>query len=146
MGKRASILLPRRIPVGERTQLRAFGEDLCQRVLEGRGFVCLVTNDAKLRELNRDFLKHDYATDVLSFPSGEDSDLGQVAISLDRAREQAAEHGHTALDELKVLMLHGALHLAGHDHETDRGQMRRLETKWRKELGLPGGLIERARK
>jgi probable rRNA maturation factor len=84
---------------------------------------------------------------VLSFPSpSPDGGLGDIAISADRAREQAESCGHALIVEVEVLLLHGVLHLLGHDHETDHGKMRRLETKWRKELGLPTGLIERAGK
>ena len=68
---------------------------------------------------------------------------GDIAISIDRARVQAAEHGHSVADELRILMLHGALHLAGMDHETDSGEMAQAELRWRKRLGLPGGLLER---
>ena len=70
--------------------------------------------------------------------------LGDVAISLPRARAQAREFGHTTEQELRVLMLHGLLHLLGMDHETDRGRMARAERRWRKRFGLPNGLIERA--
>lgn len=146
MGKRASILYSNTLPKEEKAVLRAFAERIAGEVLEGRGFTCLITGDTRLQALNRDFLKHDYPTDVLSFPAPDGEDLGEMAISLDRAREQAAAHGHGMLDEIQILMLHGALHLAGHDHETDKGKMRRLETKWRKTLGLPTGLIERARR
>jgi probable rRNA maturation factor len=75
----------------------------------------------------------------------ERASLGEIAISIDRAAAQAAEHGHSLDDELQILMLHGVLHLAGFDHERDSGEMRRAETRWRKRLGLPTGLIERAR-
>jgi len=68
---------------------------------------------------------------------------GEIAISLDRAAAQAAEHGHSIDEEVRILMLHGALHLTGMDHETDAGEMARAETRWRKRLGLPCGLIER---
>jgi probable rRNA maturation factor len=68
---------------------------------------------------------------------------GDIAISLQTARLQAAAAGHDLLTEVKVLILHGMLHLAGHDHETDRGQMRRLEQKLRAEFHLNAGLIER---
>jgi probable rRNA maturation factor len=61
-----------------------------------------------------------------------------------RARAQAREFGHTTEDEVRILMLHGVLHLLGHDHEKDSGRMARLEKRWRRELGLPNGLIERA--
>ena len=72
------------------------------------------------------------------------SNLGELAISLDRAAAQAAGHGHSLTDELRILMLHGALHLAGYDHETDSGEMARAELRWRKRFGLPIALIERA--
>jgi probable rRNA maturation factor len=84
---------------------------------------------------------------VLSFPSESPSgELGDIAISVDRAREQANAYGHDLSTEVRILLLHGVLHLLGHDHEIDRGKMRRLETRWRKEFGLPTGLIERAGK
>ena len=145
MGKRASILFRKTLPKEDRDLLRNFAEEVCESVLEGKSFVCLITNDPHLRQLNADFLKHDYPTDVLSFPSGEAQDLGEIAISLDRAKEQATGQGHSVVDELRILMLHGALHLAGMDHETDRGQMKRIETKWRKRFGLAAGLIERTK-
>ena|SRR5581483_12223165 len=117
-------------------ELRAFLSAIAQR----RNVTCLITDDRELRRLNRQFRGLDYPTDVLSFPNGNG---GELAISLDRARAQAAEHGHTIFDELRILMLHGVLHLRGMDHETDSGQMRRAETRWRKKFGLPTGLIER---
>jgi probable rRNA maturation factor len=71
--------------------------------------------------------------------------LGDIAISLGRARAQAREFGHTIEQEVQILMLHGVLHLMGHDHETDSGAMARAEKRWRAKLGLPNGLIERVR-
>src|SRR5207253_1834332 len=110
-----------------------FARTLQTDVTGGREFVCLVTGDRELRRLNREFLGKDYATDVLSFPSGRrDGALGEMAISIDRAREQASAFGHTVEDEIRVLMLHGALHLMGMDHETDGGRMARAETRWRR--------------
>ncbi|MBL8231017.1 MAG: rRNA maturation RNase YbeY, partial [Bryobacterales bacterium] len=87
-----------------------------------------------------------YPTDVLSFPEPAPGFLGEIAISVDRAAAQAAEFGHTLEEEIEILMLHGALHLSGMDHEKDKGQMARAESKWRKHFGLPRGLIQRARK
>lgn len=96
--------------------------------------------------MNRQFLNHDYPTDVLSFPSAEQGGgLGELAISIERADAQARQYEHALLDELRVLMLHGMLHLSGMDHERDRGEMARAERKFRKDLGLPNGLIARAR-
>lgn len=145
MGKRSSILFRKSLPKEERSDLRAFAEELAVQVLDGKSFDCLISNDKHLCELNLQFLGADYATDVLSFPSGEVENLGELAISIERAAEQAATHGHSVLDELKILILHGVLHLKGMDHEADRGQMRRVETKWRKVFGLGAGLIERTR-
>ncbi|HTB11711.1 MAG TPA: rRNA maturation RNase YbeY [Bryobacteraceae bacterium] len=122
----------RRIP------LRDFLTDVVQRVARGRAVTCLITTDAELRRLNREFRGKNYATDVLSFPPDE------MAISLDRAAAQAKELGHSLDAELRILILHGLLHLCGMDHEKDSGEMRRAETRWRKRLGLPSGLIERA--
>lgn len=128
-----------------RRELSAFAELVSLQVAEGRRFCCLLTGDETLCRLNSDFRGKQEATDVLSFPSpAPDGGLGDIAISVDRAREQAVSHGHELIAELQVLLLHGVLHLLGHDHETDRGKMRRLETKWRTKFGLPTGLIERA--
>lgn len=132
-----------------KAELRRFLVELTERVMRGRGISCLITTDAELRRLNRQYRQKDRATDVLSFPAAENNGLardgfaGDLAISLDRAREQAAEHGHSLEDELRILMLHGALHLAGMDHEKDAGEMAKAETRWRRKLGLPSGLIER---
>ncbi len=102
-------------------------------------FHCLITTDAELRRLNSRFLGRDYPTDVLSFPES-----GDLAISLPRAAAQAREFGHRVEDEIRILMLHGALHLLGMDHETDGGRMARAEARWRSRLRLPTGLIARA--
>jgi probable rRNA maturation factor len=122
-----------------RTPLREFLTELVKRVARGRVVTCLITTDAELRRLNRRFRGRNYATDVLSFPPDE------MAISLDRAAAQAKELGHSVDEELRILMLHGVLHLCGMDHETDAGEMRRVESRWRTRLGLPAGLIERTK-
>lgn len=125
--------------------LREFAELLRMRVARKRPFVCLITGDAELLRLNTQFRKKKYPTDVLSFPSGEArGPLGELAISADRALEQAREHGHGVGDEIRILMLHGVLHLMGYDHETDRGEMAKAEARWRKTFGLPLSLTERA--
>jgi probable rRNA maturation factor len=116
--------------------------EFLRQMSRGRTVTCLITDDRELRKLNRQFLGKDYATDVLSFPNGSG---GEIAISLNRAEAQARHHGHSLFDELRILMLHGVLHLQGMDHETDSGEMARAELRWRKKLGLPTGLIERAR-
>jgi probable rRNA maturation factor len=128
-----------------RRPLRAFALRVQQDVAGGRPFCCLISGDAELRRLNRKFRRKDFATDVLSFPSGAAGRfLGEVAISFEHAREQAAERRHSLEDEIRILMLHGVLHLMGMDHEADDGRMARAERRWRRALELPEGLIERA--
>jgi probable rRNA maturation factor len=127
-----------------RRPLRVFFEETVAQFADGVSVTCLITDDARVRALNRQFRGKDSATDVLSFPSEEGG--GEIAISLDTAARQAAEMGHAVEQELRILMLHGLLHLAGMDHATDSGRMARAETKWRKRLGLATGLIERTRK
>jgi probable rRNA maturation factor len=133
----------RRIPADVRPRvIQSFARKLERDVAKGARFDCLVTGDAELRRLNAQFRGKDYATDVLSFP-GEDGHLGDLAVSAARAKAQAREFGHSTEDELRILMLHGVLHLLGMDHEADNGRMARAERRWRRELGLPNGLIER---
>ncbi len=128
-----------------RAGLRRLVQLMESSVAGGRRFTCLITRDAELRRLNRQFLSRDYPTDVLSFPSpGPDGFLGEMAISADRAAEQAQALGHSLEEEIGVLMLHGLLHLLGMDHERDRGRMARTERRMRQQLELPTGLIERA--
>ena len=103
----------------------------------------LVTTSEEVRQLNRDFRRKDKPTDVLSFPSDGDGLAGDIAISADIAKDNARTLRHSALTEVKVLILHGMLHLAGHDHESDSGEMAVLESRLRAKFGLPHGLIER---
>lgn len=110
------------------------------------GVDVLLAGDTRLRRLNREFRGKDKATDVLSFPAAEQfagEHAGDLAISLDTAKRQAREHGHSLRDEVRVLLLHGLLHLSGMDHETDRGEMAEREAELREELRLPSGLIAR---
>ena len=110
---------------------------------EAKATVAFVS-DARIRELNRQFRGVDKPTDVLSFPSSDgDEELGDIAISVDRADVQAKENQLTFDEEVAQLLLHGLLHLSGYDHETDSGRMARAEKRWRERLGLPNGLIER---
>jgi probable rRNA maturation factor len=131
-----------------------FARKLQAQVCRGRPFDCLIAGDATLRRLNREFRGTDRATDVLSFPAlappvkpspARAATLGDIAISLPRARVQARRFGHRTEQEVRILMLHGLLHLLGMDHETDSGRMARAERRWRARLGLPAGLLERAR-
>jgi probable rRNA maturation factor len=136
---------PFRLNNAEKRSVREFARLLDERVAAGRGFDCLLTSDDELRRLNREFLQHDYPTDVLSFPSGKKfGPLGELAISLERAAAQAREFGHSTVDEIRILLLHGVLHLIGLDHEHDTGRMALAERKWRAEFDLPENLIARS--
>ncbi len=114
----------------------------------------LVTTSAALRSLNRQFRGKDQATDVLSFPAAARTSrgrrgmavAGEIAISADIAAQNAARFGHSPGVEVKILTLHGILHLAGFDHERDNSQMARKEIKLRRQLGLPIALIERTQR
>ena len=109
----------------------------------------LITSSAEMKSLNRRFRGKDQPTDVLSFPPGPcfvNGLAGDIAISADIAKQNARRLGHTAAQEIKILALHGVLHLVGYDHETDQGTMAVRETQLRRALGLPLGLIERNEK
>jgi probable rRNA maturation factor len=96
-------------------------------------------SDARIRDLNHRFRGIDRATDVLSFPNSEsatDDNLGDIAISLSRAAIQARENELALDEEIAQLILHGLLHLCGYDHETDNGEMNRLELKLRRKLKI----------
>ena len=107
----------------------------------------LLADDRTLRRLNRTFRGKNQATDVLSFPAPAElagAHAGDLAISLETAARQAAAQGHALRDEIRVLLLHGLLHLEGMDHETDGGEMALREAGLRRALRLPAGLIARA--
>ncbi len=131
-----------------------------------RGSVSIaLVSDARVRALNRRYRRKDYATDVLSFPASGGREprvgaprvspnperqipnpaaLGDIVIARGVAKRQAREAGHSELTELRILALHGLLHLLGYDHEHDNGRMRRVERRLRRQGGLREGLIERA--
>ena len=108
----------------------------------------LVTSSAEVRSLNRRFRGKNKTTDVLSFPAQSLKTstpwAGDIAISADVAMQNAVSLGHSAVEEVKILTLHGILHLSGFDHERDNGQMARKEIALRLRFRLPTGLIERA--
>ena len=151
MSPDGSTLLFRALPAkhkftpNDKRALNQFVRLLANRVADGRAFTCLITTDKELQQLNQKFLGHDYPTDVLSFPAlSVNGNLGEIAVSAERAEAQAAEYGHNRLDEIRILMLHGVLHLTGMDHESDRGEMAYAERKWRAEFDLPSNLIARS--
>jgi probable rRNA maturation factor len=129
--------------VGRAPGLAAWLSSVAPARARGRMTVAIVS-DARVRALNRKFRKKDKATDVLSFPAEEPGQLGDVVISSGVAARQARAAGHSLATELRVLALHGLLHLLGYDHERDDGQMARLECRLRRMGGLREGLIERA--
>jgi probable rRNA maturation factor len=96
-----------------------------------------------MRALNKKYRRKDYATDVLSFPGDI---LGDLVIATGVAKRQARDAGHSYQTELRVLALHGLLHLLGYDHEDpdDKGRMARMETRLRRKGGLTAGLIGRS--
>jgi len=98
-----------------------------------------VTGDGRIRDLNREFIGNDMPTDVLSFPDGDLLPvgrrlLGSIVVSLDTARRQAGDGGHSEIRELQELVLHATLHLLGYDHASDQGEMNQLEIGLREEL------------
>jgi probable rRNA maturation factor len=133
-----------------RTLARFLGQARLAVRLRGQVSVLLTTDTAQ-RGYNRRFRGKNKTTDVLSFPAdpaapgarGAEKFAGDLSISVPTACRQAGQQGHSLTTEIKVLILHGVLHLAGYDHETDSGQMARRERTLRAHLGLPGGLIER---
>jgi probable rRNA maturation factor len=145
--------LPRRTPSARSLAIFLARAQAAVRL---RGHVSvLLTTDKAIRSLNRQFRGLDKPTDVLSFPAAElvqdqkknkEKSAGDLAISVPTARRQSTACGHSLATELKVLILHGLLHLAGYDHESDKGQMARRERRLRAQLDLPQGLIERASK
>lgn len=110
-----------------------------------KGSVCVrVTDSREMRGLNSRFRGKSHATDVLSFPSALDNGCaGDIAVSLDLATRNAHALGHSLGEEVRILALHGILHLAGYDHESDEGEMAQRERQLRRRFKLPSGLIER---
>ena len=153
ISKRSALPWAERLPT-TRTLARFLAE--AQKAVGLRGEVTvLLTTDRAIRRLNRQFRGKDKATDVLSFPATnripntkgiQEQEIGDLAISVETARRQGTVCGHFLGVEIKVLMLHGLLHLAGYDHESDNGRMARRERQLRARFGLPQGLIERTNK
>jgi probable rRNA maturation factor len=133
----------RKVPV-DRERWREFTEMALKVVpAGGAGVTVAFVSDRAMRELNRMWRRKVGTTDVLSFPAGQDEfekaegeTLGDVVISVEQAARQALEHGLEFDEEVSQLILHGLLHLCGHDHETDNGEMNRLELKLRRRLGI----------
>ncbi|HLL77820.1 MAG TPA: rRNA maturation RNase YbeY [Pyrinomonadaceae bacterium] len=133
----------RRVAVDE-GHWRAFAERALKVVPnKGAGATVAFVSDRAMRELNRRWRGKRGTTDVLSFPAEQDefereagATLGDVVISVEQAARQAREHGLSFENEVEQLILHGLLHLCGYDHETDAGEMNRLELRLRRRLGI----------
>jgi probable rRNA maturation factor len=103
--------------------------------VDGGDVTVVLAPDSLMRSLNSRYRQQDWPTDVLAFAAAAGSEeLGDVVIGVETAARQAREHGHALMDELKILVMHGFLHLLGHDHETDGGTMRRLELSLRRRV------------
>jgi len=134
-------------PAGVRERTLALFAGKAQRAVGVHGEVCIfITSSRDLRDMNRRFRGEDEATDILTFrlTPGRAKSAGDLAISGEIAQDSAAELGHSTETELRILILHGLLHLAGYDHETDNGEMQAREAELRQKFKLPVGLIERA--
>src|SRR5215470_16603798 len=140
------VILRKRVVGLTEQSMKRFLKHVC-RIAGLRGDVdVLVTSNKELKALNREFRGKDQATDVLSFPATADlqkTHAGDIAISAEMAAHNARLLGHSTGEEIKILVLHGILHLRGYDHERDHGEMARREQKLRRALRLPVGLIER---
>jgi probable rRNA maturation factor len=125
-----------RFPELSPRRLRPWLEILAAAIAPGHDSLGVrFAGDRTMRDLNRRFRGKDKSTDVLSFPGDESPDgkhLGDIVISVPTAARQAAERGHALEREVRLLLLHGVLHCLGHDHETDGGEMERLEARLRR--------------
>jgi len=140
-----TIILERRVAGLNQRMLAAFVAHASKEVGLAGAVTVMVTGNREMRRLNFRFRGKDQSTDVLSFPApGFASGFaGDIAICLDIAARNARTLNHSTAEEVRVLVLHGILHLAGYDHEGDQGEMAKTEDDLRKRLALPSGLIKR---
>lgn len=134
------------MPLLSERSLAAFAGRAARFAMLQGSMTVLVTSSREMRVLNQRFRGKAYPTDVLSFPppSFVEGYAGDIAVSLDIASRNARSLGHSVADEVRILVLHGILHLAGYDHEDDGGEMASREARLRRQLRLPAALIERA--
>ena len=125
------------VPRFSRRAIAAFARKVLRLVEDRHSCLSLAfVDDASMKRLNKQFRHKNKTTDVLTFPGEDDAFLGDIVISLDQARRQAAEEKHSLATEVRYLILHGILHAHGYDHETDNGEMNALELKLRAKVGL----------
>jgi len=143
-----TVIFERHVPGLSERSFQAFVAEVCRLTKLAGGVTILVTSNPQMRTLNRRFRNKNAPTDVLSFPGPAfvKDFAGDIAISLDIAAKNASSRGHSVPTELRILALHGVLHLAGYDHESDNGEMTRIEMRIRRKLTLPASLIERAQR
>lgn len=143
---RPTIILKRRVSGESEKAIERFAVRACKAAGLRACVTVLITGNREMRALNTRFRKKKHPTDVLSFPAPALAAgfAGDIAICMDVAAHNARALGHSVSDEIRILILHGVLHLAGYDHEGDKGEMAQKELVLRKKLGLPGGLIERS--
>ena len=142
----ANIILGQRARGISRSRLQHFARRACGVAGLKGAVTVLLTDNREMRRLNSRFRGKRQATDVLSFPAPASSSgfAGDIAISVEIASQNARALGHATSREVEILLLHGILHLAGYDHENDRGEMAMKEALLRSKLALPTGLIERS--
>ncbi len=140
-----TIILERRVAGLNQRMLAAFVAQASKEVGLAGAVTVMVTGSREMRRLNFRFRGKDQSTDVLSFPPPEfvSGFAGDIAICFDIAARNARTLNHSTAEEVRVLVLHGILHLAGYDHEGDQGEMAKTEDDLRKRLSLPSGLIKR---
>jgi probable rRNA maturation factor len=123
-------------------------EDIVKFITK-RDFELILVGNNKIKDINKEYRDIDKATDVLSFPLDlvcDNMPIGTIIISIDFVKEVASKMGHSEIDELKLLLIHGLLHLIGYDHEIDNGEMREKEEEIIKHFNLPDSLIVRSEK
>jgi probable rRNA maturation factor len=141
-----TVILKRRVPGLSERRLAEFVSEVSDHIGLAGAVTVLVTSSKEISVLNGRFRGKAQPTDVLSFPGPAfvDGFAGDIAVSFNIAAENATALGHSTSAEVKILVLHGLLHLAGYDHESDHGEMIKLERRLRRKLSLPAALTERA--
>jgi len=132
-----SIDISGKVPHFPQREIATFARRVLRELnVEREDLAIAFVDDNAMRELNRKFRRKNKTTDVLTFRGDDSSHLGDIVISIDQARRQAADEKHSLATEIRYLVLHGILHALGYDHETDKGEMSALELRVRERVGL----------